>query len=111
MSPSTYRHLFAASIGFLVIYVLSAHFFYFGEPLASLSASTSGLFLTRMNGHETRFFQQGSAVDTTSWLVELAQTFEEDGDDMIAIAIYRRLTEAIIPRDGTMRDINRTSLS
>jgi tetratricopeptide (TPR) repeat protein len=49
-------------------------------------------------------------VNATS-LLKLARTFEEEGDDEIAIAVYRKLAEGVIPRDHTITEANRTLLS
>ena len=50
-------------------------------------------------------------MNDTPWLVELAGIFEEEGDEQIAIAVYRKLAETITPMDPEVSEINRTSLS
>lgn len=104
------RHLFLAFIWFLVIYFWSTHICFLHEPLIPRGKSSHDLSSAQVSRREYANSHQGPAAHT-SWLLELARTFEETGDDKIAIAIYRKLTEVIIPTDHELSETNRTSLS
>ena len=67
-SPPTYRHLFAGLTGLLVIYVSSAHSFFYGEPLVPPDVLLDNHSMTRVSDHETPNFREKPPQNTTSWL-------------------------------------------
>lgn len=85
--------------------------YYYHKPSIPLGGSTHDLSLTQVSGHKNSHFHQSWAVNTTSWLLDLAQLFEEEGDNEIAIAVYRKVAEAIVSRDHEKSEANRTSIS
>jgi hypothetical protein len=84
--------------------------YFLHESLIPLGEISHDLSLTQVSRHEHPNCHQSWAVNTTSWLLELARILEEDGDDEIAIAVYRKLAERVIPTDHELSELNRTSL-
>lgn len=100
-SPVLSRYLYAATV---IVFILSARLW----PLFSRSLSDD--LLTQGNAYGTSTSPQVSKLISTSWLVELAQTFDQGGDAEIAIAIYRKIVGSVIP-NHEVSETNRISLS
>lgn len=103
------RNHVAVLAGLLVICALSANVFFSDKPLGLSTDDRSPTFAHVTALKSTKLFQLRPANATS--LLALARTFEEEGDNEIAIAVYRKVAEGVIPKDDDLSLAEQISLS
>lgn len=96
-----YRAVFCG----LVMCSLFVHTF-----LLAGSCISDGDSMMRIHHETPVLHQEGWALNATSGLLELAQTFDEKGETEVAIALYRKVLNRL-PSDNQFPETHRTALS